>query len=104
MELKVIFDELHKVKLCNSAYEFSTNYLGKSKSYYSMLKSKNMEPSIDALSILELVLNEKASLCVGDKFGIVKTRRKKLLKLCKKANALKKQFSVERLNQHRVAS
>ena len=67
MELENIFDELHSVHICNSAYEFSTCYLGKSKSYYSVLKTKEIEPSIETLSMLEIALKNKASEYTNDK-------------------------------------
>ena len=70
MELQNIFEELHGVHLCESAYDFSTNYLGKSKSYYSVLKANNVNPSIDTLAILEVALKEKAGYYEHGKYEI----------------------------------
>ena len=97
MELQKIFDELHDVHVCNSAYEFSTRFLGKSKSYYSVLKAKELEPSIDALSILEIALKDKALSYANDKYEIFAVRRKQLLSLSDKVNALRQQQCIDKL-------
>ncbi|WP_167367348.1 DUF6626 family protein [Solemya elarraichensis gill symbiont] len=44
-----VYEKLRENDLCSSAYEFSTNYLGKSRSYYSVLKARQLEPSISAI-------------------------------------------------------
>lgn len=98
MELQNIFEELHNVHVCKSGYEFSTHYLGKSKSYYSVLKALEAEPSIDALSILETALKEKASEYTNDKYEIFRIRREQLLSLSDKVGAMREHRCIETLN------
>ena len=62
MLLEDVYAKLKKQHLCSSAYEFSEFFLGKSKSYYSVLKARNEEPSIDAIATLEFALKAKAEL------------------------------------------
>lgn len=62
MVLEEVYRQLQQRNLCNSAYEFSVLFLGKSKSYYSVLKARNEEPSIDAIATLEFALKAKAAL------------------------------------------
>ena len=67
MELQTIYDELKELNLCKSAYDFSVDYLGRDRSYYSVLKATDKEPSIEALVILDYALTEDASrLCNSD--------------------------------------
>ena len=102
MQLQNIFEELHGVRLCKSAYDFSTNYLGKSKSYYSVLKASKAEPSIDSLAILELALREKASEYENDKYEIFTVRRNQLLSLCDRVCALRHQRCADELGKCNV--
>lgn len=60
MQLQEVYDELRVLRLCNSAYDFSVEYLGKDRSYYSVLKATDREPSIEALVMLEFALTEDA--------------------------------------------
>ena len=59
MYLENLYEELREADLVASAYEFSEKYLGRSRNYYSVLKARNMEPSIGAILTLEYVLNEE---------------------------------------------
>ncbi len=61
-----IYDTLKKEHFCASAYDFSERFLGKSKSYYSVIKTRHSNPSIDAIITLENVLQRKASLLPSD--------------------------------------
>ena len=97
MELQKIFEELRNVHVCKSAYEFSTSYLGRSKSYYSVLKVKEIEPSIEALSMLEIALKDKALSYANDKYEIFTVRRKQLLSLSEKVNVLRQQQCIDKL-------
>ena len=99
MELQKIFEELHSNRLCKSAYDFSTNYLGKSKSYYSVLKANKIKPSINTLAILETALKKKASDFNNDRYEIFTLRRKQLLSLSASVSTMRNQRCIDRLNE-----
>ena len=102
MKLQNIFEELNKVYLCDNAYEFSTQYLGKSKSYYSVLKTNKLNPSISTLAVLEMALKNKASEFVDDRFDIFAVRRKQLLKLSDTVKAMRNQRCIAKLKANRI--
>ena len=102
MEIQQIFEELHKVRICKSGYEFSTKFLGKSKSYYSVIKAKNELASISALAMLEASLQQYADLYNNDKFETFGIRRKQLLELSKKATELRSKQCALKLSQIKV--
>lgn len=58
MELQEVYNELKQLNLCKSAYDFSVEYLGKDRSYYSVLKATNTPPSIEALVMLDFALTQ----------------------------------------------
>jgi len=62
MLLEEVYERLKSENLCVSGYDFSQNFLGKTKSYYSVLKARNAQPSVDALVMLEISLKEKAKI------------------------------------------
>ena len=62
MLLDTIYQKLHEQSVCESGYEFSVRYLGKSRSYYSVLKARKEEPSIEALSTLEISLKNTSAI------------------------------------------
>ena len=62
MLLDDVYARLKKERLCSSAYEFSVRFLGKSPGYYSVLKARDEQPSIEAVVTLETALMHKASL------------------------------------------
>jgi hypothetical protein len=100
VELQAIFEELHGIRLCKSAYDFSTNYLGKSQSYYSVLKANEVKPSIDTLAILEIALKEKASDYENDKYDIFTLRRKQLLSLSNAVSEIRNQRCIDALSKY----
>lgn len=99
MQLQNIFEELRGARLCESAYDFSTNYLGKSKSYYSVLKANKAEPSIGTLAVLEAALKEKASDYANDQYEIFTARRNQLLSLSDSVRALRQQNCIDKLKR-----
>ena len=62
MLIESIYQILHDQSICDSGYEFSVRYLGKSRSYYSVLKARKEEPSIEALSTLEISLKNTSAI------------------------------------------
>ncbi len=57
-----VYKQLRSDSVCKSAYEYSRDFLGRSSSYYSVLKAQEREPSSDVLLILEVALKKKAEL------------------------------------------
>jgi len=57
--IEEIYKDLKKQKKCNSGYQFSREFLGKSNSYYSVLKARKEEPTLDVITVLEYVLDNQ---------------------------------------------
>lgn len=62
MYLEKLYREMRDAQLVASAYEFSEKYLGRSRNYYSVLKARNMEPSIGAILALEYALQKQVDI------------------------------------------
>ena len=62
MYLEELYQEMREAQLVASAYEFSEKYLGRSRNYYSVLKARNMEPSIGAILALEYALQKQVDI------------------------------------------
>jgi hypothetical protein len=62
MYLENLYQEMRAAQLVASAYEFSEKYLGRSRNYYSVLKARNMEPSIGAILALEYALQKQVDI------------------------------------------
>ena len=67
---------------CRWAYDFSVQYMGKAPSHYSVLKARNMEPSIGALCVLERTLINKVSYYDGFDMPVLRNKRGRLIGLC----------------------
>lgn len=76
MLLEEIYTALRRQHLCTSAYDFSVNYLGKSPSYFSVLKARNDKPSIEAIVTLEMALHRRANLYGSSHPFLIQTREK----------------------------
>lgn len=50
--LATAYNNLRECELATSQYDFSENWCGKGKSYYSWLKATSSEPSISTLTVL----------------------------------------------------
>ena len=99
MKIKEIYEQLHEANLCDSAYDFSENYLGKAKSYYSVLKARNAEPSTDALVMLELSLKDKALVFESDTYEFYSRLRTGLLLLSNEVRDYRDRRCIERLRE-----
>ena len=64
-----VFPELKRFNLVENQCEFSTQWLNKSRRYYSMIRSSDHEPSVDALGRLAANLKQKHDTCKQSKFG-----------------------------------
>ena len=99
MNIQTIYEQLKNDHLCDSAYDFSENYLGKAKSYYSVLKARNAEPSTDALVMLELSLKEKALVFESDTYEFYSRLRTGLLLMSNEVRDYRDQRCIERLRE-----
>ncbi|MDK9723097.1 MAG: hypothetical protein OEL53_18165 [Rhodospirillales bacterium] len=61
MILKEIYTALHDQHFVASQYEFSKQWLGKSRSYLSSAKARQRTPSVDVLLALSTKLNSFSS-------------------------------------------
>ncbi len=62
MIIEDVYMKLQQENLCGSAYDFSTHFLGKSRSYYGVIKTRKDKPSIEAIATLEVALKNTANL------------------------------------------
>ena len=60
MIIEDIYEQLRNDNVVKSAYEFSERFLNKCPTYYSVIKSRSMEPKLDTLLYLETQLYESA--------------------------------------------
>ena len=104
MKIHNIFEEMMESYLCESAYEFSERYLGKSKGYYSVIKSNNLNPSISALAVLEESLIHRADEYENDSYEVFKTKRNHLLQLSNKVKDMRKQICYEKVLNNKKKS
>ena len=65
MYLEDLYQEMKEAHLVASAYQFSEKYLGRSRNYYSVLKARNMEPSIGAILTLEYELQKQVDVAAA---------------------------------------
>ena len=67
MKIKEIYSELKRMGVCRTAYEFSENYLGKKKNYYSVILAKKREPTIEVyLTLAEALSVANRYIIAGD--------------------------------------
>jgi len=104
MELDNIYRTLNEINLCDSAYEFSCDYLGKSKGYYGVIKSKEVSPSIDSILMLEEVLLEKIQDYSKYDYETYQQKKGQLTDLFKQAEQLRKEYCIAKRNKHNGSS
>ena len=77
MKIQECYKELRKVHLTKSGYHFSRHFLGKNRSYYSVLVARDSEPSIEAMTTLYYSLTHQSSLLESsDSAFIIRARNK----------------------------
>ena len=87
-----IFDQLQKNQLCRSGYDFSRRFLGKSQSYFSVLRATAKEPGIGTWIKLEDILKEKAEIyCYGEYPSLIE-KKQALDELSKQVALYRKQI------------
>jgi len=78
MKIQEIYEELKQEQLCKTGYDFSRDYFNKDRSYYSVLKAKDMEPSIEALVMLNFALQRRERIFGVSEFEQVREKASKL--------------------------
>lgn len=58
--IEQVYDGLKRCEKARSQYEFSSDWCGMSRSYYSWLKAANARPSVTALATLYVRLEQEA--------------------------------------------
>jgi len=102
MKLSKILEELEKGYICDNAYEFSTEYLGRCKSYYSVLKSTKANPTIATLSILESALIKKADEYNNPSYDSLQMKRDRILAVCNKVVEMRRKMSLGKIDNYAI--
>ena len=97
--IESIYKTLHDQNICDSAYDFSVRFLGKSRSYYSVLKTRNVQPSMEVIATLEIALKNTSSL-FSDRHPVLTKTRITLQDLAVDVGQYREQRSNEILSQH----
>jgi hypothetical protein len=87
--IEKVFEQLRNDNVCRTAHEFSEDFLGRSPSYYSMLKARRREPSTEALLTLELSLRSAARIFESNRYPYFVRTHKHLLELVECVTALR---------------
>lgn len=58
--IDAVFEQLRNDSVCETACQFSKEFLGRSPSYYSVLKARKLQPTTDVLFTLEFALGNRA--------------------------------------------
>lgn len=79
--IEEVYEQLRNDNVCESAYQFSKDFLGRSSSYYSVLKARNKQPTTDVLLTLEYALANKAKAYCNNNYPYFIRTRNHLLKM-----------------------
>lgn len=79
--INAVFEQLKNDNVCESAYQFSKEFLGRSPSYYSVLKSRKKQATTDVLFTLEYALENKAKAYSSNKYPYFIRTRNHLLQM-----------------------
>ena len=101
MIVDYIFKRLKDDGVCDSAYEYSRSFLGRSASYYSVLKAQNREPTSDVLLLLEAALMSRTELYMNNNYPHVVRIRKHLLEMHKIVKDYREQQIMMRFITHK---
>ena len=91
MIIDYVYKQLRDDNVCKSAYEYSKEYLGRSRSYYSVLKAEKREASCEVLLVLELALIKKAELYASNNYPYFIRTRNHLLEMHKNVKEYREQ-------------
>lgn len=76
-----VFEQLRNDSVCTSAYQFSREFLGRSPSYYSVLKARKKQATTDVLFTLEYALENKAKSYASNRYPFFIRTRNHLLEM-----------------------
>lgn len=79
--IDAVFEQLRSDSVCESAYQFSREFLGRSSSYYSVLKSRKKQATTDVLFTLEYALENKAKAYSSNNYPFFIRTRNHLLQM-----------------------
>ena len=98
MLIETIYQKLYDQDICDSGYDFSVRFLGKSQSYYSVIKSRKEQPSIEVIATLEIALKNTSNL-FSDRHPIFTKTRISLQDLAVDVGQYREHLSNEILSQ-----
>ena len=79
--IDLVYEQLRNDSVCASACQFSREFLGRSSSYYSVLKARKQHPTTDVLFTLEYALKNKAEAYSSNRYPFFIRTRNHLLQL-----------------------
>ena len=82
--IDLVYEQLRNDSVCVSACQFSREFLGRSSSYYSVLKARKQHPTTDVLFTLEYALKNKAETYSSNRYPFFIRTRNHLLTLSSK--------------------
>jgi len=97
MIIDTVYNKLHENHLCSSAYDFSTRFLGKSKGYYGVLKSRKSTPSIEVVATLETALKKTSFIYNNSKFTFFSKKHDFLCELTNEVSSYREQLTDQLL-------
>jgi|GEM_PF-4240410 len=99
MIIEDVFEQLKNDNVCRTAHEFSEDFLGRSPSYYSMLKARRREPSTETLITLEHALRSTATIFASNRYPYFVRTHKHLLDLVESVRAFRTTKANERISR-----
>ena len=97
-----VYEQLRNDCVCDSAYQFSSEYLGKSPSYYSVYKMRKQQPTVDMLLILEFALSNAAERYSSTRYPFFIRTRNQLLKLQDDVKKYRKSTVINKINNYKA--
>ena len=79
--IDAVYEQLRNDSVCESAYQFSREFLGRSPSYYSVLKARKKQATTDVLFTLEYALENKAKAYSSNNYPFFIRTRNHLLQM-----------------------
>ena len=101
MIIDYVYKQLRNEGVCLSAYEYSREFLGRSASYYSVLRAQEREPSSNVLLILEVALKKRSELYVSEKYPFFIRIHNHLLEMHKMVKEYREQQILMRFITHK---
>jgi len=93
MLLTEIYHQLRNDNVCKNESDFSTRFLNKSNSYYSVYKTRNTKPNVTVLLNLETALLNTAHIYSNNNYPYFIRTRRHLITLSTRVNQYRKQLA-----------